>query len=118
MEKSASDHSLYIESEGEEIEEKANGRIEDEENDSDSSYSSTENHNPPFIGSYTTSWPQSYRYRRCVFECICIADRSVCLAHKGYPPFDDSEIVIFVSSAAASSVFVGPLWFRHTTDSL
>ncbi|OWM70212.1 hypothetical protein CDL15_Pgr026062 [Punica granatum] len=63
MEKVVSDRSLCIESEGEEeIEKEAFGRIEDDGNDSDSSFSSSEikllQAGP---SSYTNNWPQSYR---------------------------------------------------------
>lgn len=74
MEKSVSDQSLYIVSDGEDedSEVKAIGRIEEDGNYLDFSSSSTENENPHGPGSYTTSWPQSYRYRRSLFVCLCL----------------------------------------------
>ncbi|XVF75573.1 hypothetical protein PTKIN_Ptkin13bG0197800 [Pterospermum kingtungense] len=64
MKNSVSDQSFFIESEDEEDEEKVSSRQEGEEddgNESDASDSSAENQQQNKPGSYTTSWPQSYR---------------------------------------------------------
>ncbi|KAK4761240.1 hypothetical protein SAY87_006133 [Trapa incisa] len=100
MEKSVSDHSLYVDSEEEE--DKANGRIEDEGTDLDSSYSSSDGHNPDLIGSCTTSWPQSYRQSIDLFTSV----QSPNLGLQSTPTL----------SRLGSSFFSSSLVNRHTSE--
>lgn len=67
MNNSVSDHSLYIESD-EEDDEKEFHKGEEDGNDSDSSNSSTEIQQQNKPSSYNTSWPQSYRYTKSLFN--------------------------------------------------
>ncbi|KAK4771844.1 hypothetical protein SAY86_013619 [Trapa natans] len=100
MEKSVSDHSLYVDSEEEE--DKANGRIEDEGTDLDSSYSSSDGHNPDLIGSCTTSWPQSYRQSIDLYTSV----QSPNLGLQSTPTL----------SRLGSSFFSSSLVNRHTSE--
>ena len=61
MRNSVSEQSFYIESD-EEDEENMSNRSNSDGHDSDSSHSSTEIEQQNIPNSYTTSWPQSYRY--------------------------------------------------------
>lgn len=63
MKSSVSEQSFLYESEDEEEDqENVMNRDEEDGNDSDSSDASTENQRRSKPNSYTTTWPQSYRY--------------------------------------------------------
>ncbi|KAJ4720737.1 Vacuolar amino acid transporter 1 [Melia azedarach] len=106
MKNSASDHSLYIESEEEEDEEKVFGRNGGEEeddngNDSDSSAEIQQQNQP---GSYNTSWPQSYRQSIDLYSSV----PSPSLTFLGTPTLQ----------RLSSSFLSSSLTRRHTPESL
>lgn len=63
MKSSVSEQSFLYESEDEENPENVMHKDKDDGNDSDSSDASTENQRRSKPNSYTTAWPQSYRYQ-------------------------------------------------------
>lgn len=62
MKNSVSEQSFLYESEDEEDQENVVSKDEDDGNNSDASDSSAENQRRSKPNSYTTTWPQSYRY--------------------------------------------------------